>query len=205
MSKKNCPILLSLCLGCLTVCAGELILDPDCDKPELGEMSITEGSRQGTLTDFSEEQNGNRCRKLEIRQYKTDAEGRRSINLCIRIGGGKNLHGFPCEPNTCYSFSLEIKGSASRAMINFYEWNDAAKTGYGNRKKGKTSVHLIHPQKEWTVYRGTFKTGPTAKRAALCVQFWGDEKHKDLPEKPGDYVLIDKIRIEKETPHSNAR
>ena len=204
MFLKRSFIHLFLFCGLLSADAQNLIRDPDCDRRNAGELAIIEGAKQGTLTHFEENLTWNHCWKLEIRQYKTDAEGRRSINLCARIGAGEKQHGFPCEPDTIYSFSLEIKGKASRAMIGFYEWSDAEKTGWHNMKKGKTSIHLIHPQKEWTVYRGTFKTGATAKRAALCVQFWGDEKRKDLPEKPGDYVLIDKIRIEKEEPRLTA-
>ncbi|MBO4648131.1 MAG: hypothetical protein J5806_08240 [Lentisphaeria bacterium] len=194
------------CLFCgfLTVNAQNLVQDGECDDPKSGELAIVEGVQQGALTHFEENLSWNHCWKLEIQRYKIAGNGSKSINLCVRIGRGEKQHGFVCEPNTSYSFSLEIKGNAPRAMINFYEWNDAEKTTWHNMKKGKSSVHLIHPQKEWTVYRGTFKTGPTAKRAALCVQFWGDEKYKDLPEKPGDYILIDKILIEKEQPRLTA-
>ena len=204
MSVKHCISLTCLFCGILTVTAQNLIQDPECDDPKSGELAIIEGAGQGTLTHYEENLSWNHCWKLEIQRYKIAGNGSKSINLCARIGRGEKQHGFVCEPNTVYSFSLEIKGNAPRAMINFYEWSDAVKTGWNNMKKGKSSVHLIHPQKEWTVYCGTFKTGPKAKRAALCVQFWGDEKYQDLPEKPGDYVLIDKLRIEKEQPRLTA-
>ena len=194
--RKHFVIILMLLGTALN--AQNLILDPDCDHPEQGELAISEGKQQGTLIHFEENLSWNRCWKLELKQYAVRANGNKTVNLCVRIGGNKKQSGFPCAPNTVYSFSLEIKGNAPRAMLDFYEWDDAEKTNFRNRKKAKSSIHLFKPQPEWTVYRGTFKTGPTAKRAALCVQFWGDDRRNDLQEKPGDWLLIDKIHIEKE-------
>ena len=113
--------------------------------------------------------------------------------VSLLLGGEGKKAGIPCKPDTTYSFSLEIKGTANRSMINFREWD---KNGKG--KKLRTSIHEIHPQKEWTVYKGTFKTSPAAQRLALVVQFWGNESPKptQLKEKLGDYILLDKIKIE---------
>jgi len=194
-------ITMALFAAALPVKAQNMIVDSDCDKnPEAGESSIAEGAQQGKLTQFVEDATWNRCLKFELTDFSTDKDGKRRVNTGLRIGGTKKLFGFPCKPETTYKFSLEIKGDAPRAMLDAYEWSDMESNSYRNRKKARTSVHLIMPRKEWTVYSGTFKTSATAKRASLCVKFWGDEARKDLKEKVGQYVLIDKITVEEVKP-----
>lgn len=191
MFGKRIYILTGLVCGVLSGNARNLIVDQECDNPESGELRIIEGSRQGTLTHLKNDVAKNHCWKIEISKYV--AQSKKNINLIVRIGGSRNLSGFPCEPKTVYSFSLKIKGKAPRAFLGACEWNNEDKNSF---RKVKTSLHAIKPQEKWTVYRGTFKTGPNAKRAALYVQFWGNEKN-GLAEKPGDYLLIDRITIEK--------
>ena len=174
--------------------AQNLIKDPEIDlTPLSSEFRLCEDTRQGTLSQFVEDATWNRCLKLELVRYHVNEQGKRSVNLGVLLGGEGKKAGIPCKPDTTYSFSLEIKGTANRSMINFREWD---KNGKG--KKLRTSIHEIHPQKEWTVYKGTFKTSPAAQRLALVVQFWGNESPKptQLKEKLGDYILLDKIKIE---------
>ncbi len=176
--------------------AQNLLTDPECDNEKLApDVQMVESVGQGKISHMVEDSTWNRCVKLELVRYHENKDGKKSVNSGLLFGGDKAGQGVPCKPDTLYKFSMEVKGKAQRAMINFYEW-DGLPTSYKNRKKARTSVFLIHPQKEWTVYKGTFKTSPTAKRVAIGIQFWGDEARRDLPEKIGDYILVDKVSIE---------
>ena len=50
----------------------------------------------------------------------------------------------------------------------------------------------------WTLYKGTFKTGPNAKRAALGLQLWWNTKYGPQKFKVGDYILFDNVKVEEE-------
>lgn len=197
LQKAWCCLLLSSSIVLLH--AENLIKDPDCNAdPMSQEFAIVEGKAQGKVSLFVEDATWNHCLKFELIKYDMDGKGGKTVNTGVRFGGNNELYGFPCEPDTTYKFSVEIKGTASRAMINFIEWDDPADNSYLHYSKKQTSIHLIKPQKEWTVYRGTFKTSSKALRAALMIQFWGQETGNQLEEKIGQYILIDKIQIEKE-------
>ncbi len=186
--------LLLLIVLAFAVHAQNLIKDPEIDlSPLSSEFSLSGNSKLGKISQFVEDATWNRCLKLELIDYHVNAEGKRSVNLGVRLGGQEKFAGAPCKPDTTYKFSLEIKGKANRAMINYIEWDKSQKS-----EKRRTGIHEIQPQNEWTVYKGTFKTSSSAQRLALMVQFWGDESRNptQLKEKIGDYILIDKVSIE---------
>ncbi|MBO4490969.1 MAG: hypothetical protein J5944_06375 [Lentisphaeria bacterium] len=190
-------ILASLFILAAVGSAQNLILDSECNlDPDNGELAVSEGADQCRFSRYTEEFTWNNCLKFELVNVSVDKEGKRHVGTGMRFGGTKELHGFPCKPDTTYRFSLEIRGTAPRAMLNVYEWTDGQSNSFEYRRKNQTSIHLIRPEKEWTVYTGTFRTGPDAKRAALGLQFWGDEAKKDFQEEIGQYVLADKIKIE---------
>ena len=171
--------------------ADNLIRNPECDGDKWQtEFRTAELKKQIELTQFVEDSTWNRCLKLELKDYFIDKDGLKHVNAGVMLGGDAKKPGFPCKPDTVYEFKFELKGTAERAMVNFYQWDDKGKS-----KKQKTSIHLIRPQKEWTVYKGKFRTSANAKRAALYIQFWGNEKRRDLREKIGQYILIDKISV----------
>ena len=195
--KVRISMLLLLFLPGVVFCQPNVLLDGECDQEALlSEYKIIEGpSGHGRLSQFIEDATWNRCLKMELQKYFVNEKGEKSVNFGIRLGGDADGDGFPCKPDTRYEFKLEIRGKAPRAMLNFYTWNKLPTT-WQNRTKQKTSIHLIHPQDSWTEYRGSFHTGANAIRAALGVQFWGEESEAGiLEEKPGDYLLIDKIVI----------
>ena len=172
--------------------ADNLIRNPECDGDKWqSEFRMGEGKSHAGLTQFVEDSTWNRCLKLELKDYFTDKDGFKHVNAGVMLGGDAKKPGFPCKPDTVYEFKFELKGTAERAMVNFYQWD-----AKGKAKKQRTNIHLIRPQKEWTVYKGKFRTSANAKRAALYIQFWGDEKRRDLREKPGQFILIDKISVQ---------
>lgn len=192
--KKVLLLFLYFCLS-FALHAENLIKDFDCSKePMSDEFAVLEGFGKGKLSHFIEKYSWNRCLKFEIVDFYTK-NGKRSCNTAIRIGGNNKTYGFVCKPDTTYKFSFELKGTARRVMVPFCEWFKDG-NGYSSRRKKRTSAHNIVPQTEWTTYNGTFKTSKDAKRAALLIQFWGDESRNDFREAKGQYVLIDKIKIE---------
>ena len=179
------------------LCAQNLIKDSECDsKLKSQEFAIQEGWNQGKVSAFTDTDQNN-CIKFTLLDFIKDKNGKKICNTAIRIGGNNKLNGFVCEPDTTYEFSFSIKGTAYRAMINFYEWFDNKGNGYASRRKHKVKNHVLKVKTEWQTFKGTFKTSKDAKRAALCVQYWGREDANNLPEKLNQYVLIDKIVIKR--------
>lgn len=177
--------------------AQNFIKDSECDtKLKSQEFAMLEGWGQGKISAFTDTDKNN-CIKFELVKFATDKNGKKSCNTAIRIGGNNKLNGFACEPDTTYDFSFNIKGTAPRAMINFYEWFDNKSNGYSSRRKHRVKNHIFKVKNEWQTFNGSFKTSKDAKRAALCIQYWGKEATNDLPEKINQYVLIDKIVIKK--------
>ena len=181
---------------CLLANGQNLIKDGDCNADPMSEEFGQGGAAdQAKLSIFTEDLTWNRCLKFELTGFGKDKEGKHFVNTFVRLGGARGSFGFPCKPDTAYRFSVEIKGDAPRAMINYLQWSDA-KDNWQGKTLNRTGIHLISPQKEWTRYQGTFRTGPKTKRAALSIHFWGSEASNDMPEKIGQYILIDKISVE---------
>lgn len=132
--------------------------------------------------------------KLEILKFNTDKEGLISIQAPIYIGGSKEFprNGFHVKPNTKYQFSFDLKGQGERVFIGADELMSADFWTARNALKltGKTPVSVT---KEWTAHTVAFTTGDKARRVVLHVNFYGHEKYKSLPEKPGDYFMLSNI------------
>ncbi|MFA7232110.1 MAG: sugar-binding protein, partial [Victivallaceae bacterium] len=92
---------------------------------------------------------------------------------------------------------VELKGTVKRAFIGGKEW--VGSNYYKDMKHLKSNVGEIKVQPDWVCYKGTFKTGPDAKRVALYVSIWGSEADRSLPDSPGEYLLIDKVEIEEKS------
>ena len=192
---KNFSLFAALILA-FSLCGVNLIQDPECDKFPSPETGLMEGAKTGKLSQFIEDRTWNRCLKMELLRYEDNTPGQRKASLSMRLGGRGKVYGFPVKPDTVYNFSFEAKGNAYRVLSGFYEWQHDKDNSSRFRSKKANSVKVFSPRQEWTVYKGTFKTSAKAKRAALYLQFWGKESSRDLHEKPGDHILIDKIKVE---------
>ena len=184
-------ILLTFCLT-----GSNLILDPECDKFPSPEVGLSEGAKTGKLSQLIEDRTWNRCLKMELLKFSDNTPGNRKVSLAMRLGGRGKVWGFPVKPDTVYNFSFEAKGNAYRVLTGVYLWSSENDNSSRTRSKKASSIKLFKPQKDWTVYRGTFKTSSDTRRAALYLQFWGKESSRDLYEKPGDFILVDKIKVE---------
>ena len=146
------------------------------------------------LSQHVEDLTWNKCAKLEITAYDHDAKGNATTFARVFIGGDATTAGFPCRPNTEYAFSVEMRGTAPRTFLGAIEWTEGKGFyDYARIKSTPSGQTTVNP--EWTRYQGTFKTGPAAIRAALTIDLWGNAAEKSLPEKPGDYVLIDNASL----------
>ena len=187
-------VLLACCLA-----AVNLISDFEVDtSPIPGEFRLGGDKDEGSLVRYEEDLTWNRCLRLDFKKYGVGKSGKRFINIWAMIGGDTKTKGFPCSPSTRYAFSFEAKGSAPYAVSNFSEWDDK-----GRRKTKWTSIGTFVPTTNgWTVYKGTFETGATAKRVALGIGFWGDESSHsaNFRHRPGDWLMIDKLYVSPEKP-----
>ena len=132
-----------------------------------------------------------------IRQV--DPEQQDSCAVCVLWGSDKN-GGVPVKPNTFYRYSLECKGKLppGSSFVHIIEWS-TDKKWEGRRRvplnDGMAIDKFDVTPDEFIVKKGTFRTGPAAKRAALAVNVRGNAKDGNLPS-PGDYLLVDKILLE---------
>ena len=170
-----------------------LISDPEVESNPLSAEFRTYGPEKwgrAEATSFEEKYTWNKCIRFEVRELGTNDGGRVCIDQSLLLGGDASAPGFAVTGGEKLDFSLEVKGTAPTAIINF-RWWDAEGVG----RNGETNVKRFKVQKEWTVYKGQFKVPDGAVRAALAVSYWWDEQYGKVPEQPGCYVLVDKIEI----------
>lgn len=195
MKKSLLSAFMAVCAcGCF---AQNLIVNGDFTKVTHTALYPECRSNGGKVSLFTEELTWNKCGKLEVDKIITKKDGKEVVNAGVWIGGhaGKN-GGFTVKPDTTYRFSIEIKGNAGSARISAMEWTtDAMWTGMVALK---STVGEIKVQKDWTVYKGTFKTDAKAKRAALFLQLWWDTQYGPQRYKVGDYILFDNVKVEEE-------
>lgn len=159
----------------------------------------------GKASLYTEDLSWNKCGKLEITKINKDADGNDAIGAAVWIGGdknnlsNKNPGGFKCKPDTVYQFSVDIRGNVPSASITGVEWK--ADSGLWNMQRLKSSVGGISVQSDWTNYKGSFKTGPDASNAALCLSIWGNSKYGPLKFKVGDYILFDNVVVTEQKPN----
>lgn len=156
------------------------------------------GTNGGKCSLFTEESTWNKCGKLEITKITKNSKGHEIVSAYVWIGGDKSKGGgFPVKPDTTYRFSVEVKGSAPNATICVTEWNGPRL--WHDMKTIKTTVGNIKVMKDWTIYKGTFKTTSKAQRAALGLQMWWSTQWGPQKFKVGDYILFDNVKIEEDT------
>lgn len=135
--------------------------------------------------------------KITLLKYAPTPEGSIRYQVALYTGGTKELvgMGFPAKPNTRYQWSFDLKGQGERIFISAYEMNSDSFWNNRNRLKitGSNHAKLIS---DWKTCSGSFTTGDKAQRVTLLINFYGDEKHKDIPETPGDYFMISNLKLE---------
>ncbi len=194
---KNLLIIVCLLVAVVSGYAGNLVTNGELNKKLHPEYRNSGSTKYTQMTLFTEDGSWNKCVKLSIIKFYDLKNGKRKVNFGVIIGGDKKLAGFPVKPNTTYKYSFELKGSVPYASISAMSWSGECRY-YKDRKRHK-ALGRVKVQPEWTVYKGTFKTGAEAKRGALYVQIW-DQSNKagKIATKLTDYLLVDKIVVEEQ-------
>ena len=145
---------------------------------------------------FTEAGGENKCGILKILGYASSGKNYKVAAASVLIGTNGKETGFNCKPNTVYRYSIQVKGNVDRAFLRGVEWkNGDTLWKFTECKKSKQTVTV---GQEWSTVKGTFKTGPTAARAALDIGIWWSSQYEKDPHvlKPGDYLLFDNVKVE---------
>lgn len=150
------------------------------------------------------EKDGNDCLKIEVikPERKTvknnDGSGKTEESVYASV----SLGNLPVEANSEYSYEFSLKGNMPLVMVQAQELKRDAKTGKPGWSKPAAidrkpdGVHYIRNiDGTWKTYRGTLKTSASASRIKLNVIVFSRTSPEKMSFKPGDYVLIDNVRI----------
>ena len=121
----------------------------------------------GRLSLFCEPLTWNCCGKLEVCPTETNRNGHLVYNAIAAIGSEGRKTGFPVTPGKTYDFSLELKGSPLGVGVGVHSWT----TDYwqSDCRQEPTSLKGVVVQKDWTLYKGSFKIPEGKTRAALTL------------------------------------
>ncbi|MCI6287784.1 MAG: hypothetical protein MR727_03495 [Lentisphaeria bacterium] len=186
----------------LSLHAANLLPDPEFDKSIRNSM-IDCVPNTFRITHFTEPRTWNKTMRLDFLKPEKKEGKPDSCAVCVLWGSDKN-GGVPVKPNTFYRYSLECKGKLppGSSFVHIIEWS-TDKKWEGHRRvplnDGMAIDKFDVTPDEFIVKKGTFRTGPAAKRAALAVNVRGNAKDGNLPS-PGDYLLVDKILLEELPP-----
>lgn len=163
-------------------------------RSDLAPMCMANGGRVSLVT---EDATWNKCGKLEVVNAYTNADGYVTHSACAWIGLSRDRkRGFDVKPNTQYRFSIELRHPAARVSLGIGEWH--GDDMWKDLRSGKCSTGLVCPKENWSVFKGTFKTGPDAKRAVVSVVIWTSTQYNTEQAKVGDYVLFDNVTVEEQ-------
>ena len=148
----------------------------------------------GAFSLFNEEYTWNNCGKLEIRETHTNGNIM-TRSASVTIGRDGKFNGFAVKPDTTYDFSLDLRGGVKGASIKAISWH--GDNYWKDRRLIKVSPTSSAPlEQTWRTYKGSFRTPPDAKRAALQVAIWSNNEGNAKLYEVGDFVLIDNVKVE---------
>lgn len=171
--------------------------NPEFDQAFNGECRIENtAENQATVKLFTEDATWNRCARFELLKILQTKNSQQHVAASMALGGDKKKLGFEVKPDTTYEFSIELKGTAHKMYLKANEFTGS--DIWKNRKAIKiASNHPINLSMDWQQYKGRFTTGPKAKRVILIIQMWWDTQYGPMRYQVGDYILIDKVVIQK--------
>ena len=166
--------LLLLGLSVLQLHAANLLPDPEFDKSIRSSM-IDCAPNTFRLTHFTEPRTWNKTMRLDfLKPVKKEGQPD-SCSVCVLWGTDKN-GGVPVKPNTDYRYSLECKGKLppGSSFVHIIEWSGDEKWK-GRRRVPVNDGMIIDKfdvtEEEFIVKKGTFRTGPTAKRICWSIKY----------------------------------
>ena len=184
-------------LGALNLCAAENLV-PGGDFTEAKKGKIDWCRREGgAFSLFNEEYTWNNCGKLEIRETYTNGNVH-TRSASVSIGRDGRFNGFAVKPDTTYDFSLDLRGGVKGASVRVVAWH--GDNYWKDRQWVKVSpTSRAQLETTWSTFKGSFRTPGNARRAALHVAIWSSDEGGGKLYEPGDFVLIDNVRVEEST------
>ncbi len=162
--------------------------DFEASPAELKKTFYETGNR---MTFIQEQPGNNHCAKVEITKFYIDkADGKQgaSSQLNFKL---KDL-----KPNTVYSFSFDLTGTAPRFMVGIKYKGKQLKRTITSPVQKKNSVYL-DTGAEWTTYTGEFKTGEGGTHE-FFIGLWHNTRYGKMFYSIGDYILIDNISVQEQ-------
>ena len=136
--------------------------------------------------------------KLTLENYAQDQDGNLMVSASLYYGtvpGDKYPgRGIAAEPETSYTVSFEYQGDVQRFWTGL--WELTGESFWKDRKRLK-SLCLIPKKDEWKKADFTVKTGKNCKRLSFYINLYDNEKHNNFCLKPGQFLLIRNVSIEK--------
>ena len=147
------------------------------------------GTGGGRMTFIQEKPGNNHCAKVEITKFVTDkSDGKLNASSALNI----KLNDL--KPETVYSFSFDLTGTAPRFMVVVKYDGKQIKRTITTPAEKKNAVYL-DAGAEWTTYAGEFKTGK-AGAYTLVISLWHNTRYGKMFYSIGDYILIDNISVQ---------
>ena len=163
--------------------------DFEASPAELKKTFYETGNR---MTFIQEQPVNNHCAKVEITKFHIDkADGKQgaSSQLNFKL---KDL-----KPNTVYSFSFDLTGTAPRFMVGIkYKGKQLKRTITAPEQQKKNGVNFyLDTGAEWTTYAGEFKTEEGGDHV-FTISLWHNTRYGKMFYSIGDYILIDNISVQ---------
>lgn len=176
--------------------AANLVPDGDFTnvREDLSPLVYNASGPGGKVSLHQEQYTWNKCGKLEVLPTETNRNGFLVYNAVAAIGSEGATRGFPVVGGRIYDFSLELKGTPLQVGIGVHSWSSDY---WRDGQQDATSLKFVAVQKDWTLYRGSFKVPDGKTRAALTLQIWESSQYSNpMTVKPGDCVLFDSVKVE---------
>jgi hypothetical protein len=198
MMQKVCLFWVVLSAVCLGQGGSVLVRNGDFNAEKFGGEVRTEWAPgMFALSQHTEDLSWNRCLKVELVKMAVTETGARRLNGNVMIGADGPRPGFPVKPSTLYHFSFEVRGTVPSASAAACFWTGDSTLTRDGLTPARTSLGGFLVTSEWTVLRGTFRTGADTRRAALNVKLWSDSAQvKDFRWENGQYLLIDNVQVQ---------
>ena len=136
--------------------------------------------------------------KLTVEKYTEDKDGNLMVSASLYYGtvpGAKYPgRGIAAEPETTYSVSFEYQGDVPRFWTGVLELSGES---FWNDRKRLKSLCLVPKKDEWKKADFTVKTGKNCKKISFYTNLYVNEKYKNFDLKPGQFLLIRNVVIEK--------
>ena len=147
----------------------------------------------------TEEASWNKCYRMELQKFMKNRKGTRLVSGYLAVGKSDKFYGVPVKPDTEYEVTFSLKSTFGTAFgVRAVSWDSfpTSQWAKGRKRLSVSKGKFAANANAWTRCRTTFRTGSTAKTAAVIFQAWADEsQQKNFNVKLGDYYMIDNVEM----------